>query len=106
MDTTHEGLAIGHTMADLAADNAGSDWREAALTAFENHARQHTRFTTEEVRLASTDVPAPPDMRAWGAVARAACRAGIVESDGWVRANSRTVHGMVVTSWRSKICRN
>jgi len=106
MTALHEGLAIGHAMADLAADNAGAEWKDIAMKAFERHAQSHTNFTTEDVRLANPDLPAPPDSRAWGGIARAARAAGIVDSEGWVRANSKTVHGMVVTSWRSKIFRN
>jgi hypothetical protein len=97
----NESLALGHAMAELAGDNAGEDWKEDALAAFISHARAHKFFTTEEVRLTNPDLPLPPDNRAWGAVARRAAKDGIVESVGWTRAKSRTVHGMVVTQWAS-----
>lgn len=103
MTATHEGLAIGHERAEEAADHAGQEWRDEALRAFATHAANHETFTTEDVRLANPDLPAPPDQRAWGAIARQAKHDRIVDADSWVRANSRSVHGMVVTLWRSRI---
>jgi Zn-dependent protease with chaperone function len=101
--TTHEGLALGHEAAHAAANNAGETWTAQAYSAFVSYALTHLAFTTEEVRLANTDLPEPPDMRAWGAIPRMAKAAGIVTPAGWVRANSRAVHGMVVTLWESTI---
>lgn len=103
MNLMHTGLAIGHAMAEVAASNAGDEWKEAAFDAFRRYARTHNEFTTEQVRLATTNIVSPPDPRAWGYVALRAKREGVVVSSGWVRANSRTVHGMVVTLWRSKV---
>ncbi len=99
----HEGLAIGHKRADDAARHAGNEWLEQALHAFKNHAAKHKYFTTEDVRSASPNLPSPPDKRAWGAVPRIAKKDGIVSAYGWTRANSHTVHGMVVTLWESRI---
>lgn len=103
MKIEHEGLALGHEAAEAAADNAGLEWREAALNAFKAYAKTHEFFTTEEVRMTYPDMPTPPDTRAWGAIPRQAKRENIIEGAGWVRADSPTVHGMVVTKWRSKI---
>ena len=101
--TTHEGLALGHASAEIAAAHAGSEWVRIALEAFLNFAKTHRTFTTEQVRQAFPDLPLPPDKRAWGGVARLAKSEGIAEPIDWVRADSRTVHGMVVTLWRSKV---
>jgi hypothetical protein len=100
---THEGLAIGHAMAEVAADNAGLTWREEAYEAFKNYALNTEYFMTEEVRRDNPDLPKPPDERAWGAIARQARKDGIIVAEGWMRATSPKVHGMVVTVWRSKI---
>ena len=105
MKVEHEGLALGHEAAETAADNAGSEWRGTAFDAFIDYAKTHEFFTTEEVRLARADIPIPPDTRAWGAIPRQAQKENIIEGAGWVRADSPTVHGMVVTKWRSKIYR-
>ena len=101
--TTHEGLSIGHKRANDAAEHAGDEWLELALEAFKNYATNHKRFTTEEVRLAHPNLPEPPDKRAWGAVPRIAKKDGLISAQGWTRANSNTVHGMVVTMWESRI---
>lgn len=99
----HEGLAEGHNRAQDAADHAGEDWQEQAMNAFRSHAEKNKTFTTEQVRAAHPELPEPPDKRAWGAIPRIAKRRGIVNSHGWTRADSHTVHGMVVTLWKSNI---
>jgi len=105
MTTTHEGLAIGHARANDAALHAGDSWVSTAVEAFRAHALTNQWFTTEQVRQAYPDLPEPPDKRAWGAVPRLAQREGVVTPHGWVRASSPTVHGMVVTLWKSSIYR-
>ena len=101
--TQHTGLQLGHAMAHVAANNAGDEWKDSAFEAFKHYARTHSEFTTEEARLAATEVASPPDIRAWGQIAIRAKREGIVVGIGWVRATSPSVHGMVVTQWRSKL---
>ena len=103
MTTTHQGLALGHASAEIAAANAGSEWVRIALEAFLAYAKTKHSFTTEQVREAFPDLPLPPDKRAWGGVVRRAKSEGVVEFMQWVRADSHTVHGMVVTLWRSKV---
>lgn len=98
----HDGLAIGHGMAEVAADKAGDTWKERAYAAFVDYANSHDAFTTEEVRQSAVGLGSPPDDRAWGQVALRAKREGVVKSVGWVRANSKSVHGMVVTQWKAK----
>jgi hypothetical protein len=99
----NEGLKIGHDMAEIAADNAGDHWKEEAYDAFVNYAKYNKYFTTEEVRASRPDIILNGDKRAWGAVAKRAHKNDIVDSAGWTRANSLTVHGMVVTKWKSNI---
>jgi hypothetical protein len=103
MTTTHEGLALGHASAEIAASNAGSEWVRIALDAFLAYAKTHPTLTTEQVREAFPDLPLPHDKRAWGGVVRRAKSEGVVEFMDWVRADSHTVHGMVVTLWKSKV---
>jgi hypothetical protein len=99
------GLALGHEAAERAADHAEREtptWKEQAFTDFVNYAKRHSHFTTEQVRAAS-ESPPPPDPRAWGHVALRAKKEKVVVSGEWVRATSKTVHGMVVTQWQSLI---
>ena len=97
------GLEIGHAMANVAANHAGEEWKQLAYDSFVEYAKTHGEFTTEQVRGACSSVPAPPDKRAWGQVALRAKKDGVIESAGWTRAESRSVHGMVITLWRLKI---
>ena len=101
--TTHEGLEIGHAMAELAGNSAGETWKQLAYDAFVAHAATHPEFTTEDVRRANPDLPTPPDNRAWGAIARRAIRDEIIELLGWTRAKNRGVHGMAINRWKSTL---
>jgi hypothetical protein len=74
-----------------------------AAAAFRAYAATHDEFTSEDVRLSCVDVPTAPDARAWGAVARAAVRAGVCKSVGIGRAKSPGCHGTWVTVYRSLI---
>jgi hypothetical protein len=99
----NEGLQIGHSMAEAAANNAGEDWKRMAYEAFVKYAKGREFFLTEDVRAANPDLPIPPDTRAWGQVALLAKREEVVSGHLFTRAKSRSVHGMVVTMWRSNI---
>lgn len=101
----NKGLDLGHAMADVAMSNAGFDWKLLALEAMRQYALRKKYLTTEEVRKANPDFPEPPDRRAWGGIARLAKKEGYIKPYSWVRAESLTVHGMVVTLWESKIYR-
>jgi len=96
-----DGLAEGIRMAKLAADKAGEEWKAAAYHAFVAYARTHKYYTTEDVRHSLSDFHHPSELRAWGHIARAAQRNGVVVSHDLVRPKSRTVHGRHVTLWQS-----
>ena len=97
------GLQIGHALAKVAADNAGEDWKKLAYETFVQYAKMHYEFTTEQVRADSSNVPIPPEPRAWGHIVNMAKKNNIIEFAGITTATSRKVHGMRVTLWRSKI---
>lgn len=99
----NEGLQIGHAKAEDAANNAGEAWKHLAYVAFVKHAKRHEFFLTEDVRNDNPNLPPPPDMRAWGYVARQAKKEGVVSGHSFTRAKSKSVHGMVVTMWKSNI---
>lgn len=85
------------------ANRTQPGWQDLALDAFRAYAVTHPSFTTEQVRTASTSVQQPPDKRAWGHVARRACKEGIVQKIGMVQAKSPTVHCMYVSLYESRI---
>ena len=97
------GLQLGHALAKVAADNAGEDWKKLAYETFVQYARMHHEFTTEQVRADSLNVPNPPEPRAWGHIVRMAIKNNIIEHAGSKIADSRSVHGMRINVWRSKI---
>lgn len=103
MSEANEGLRLGHVMAEVAANNAGETWKRLAYEAFVKYAKGREFFLTEDVRAANPDLPTPPDTRAWGYIARLAKKEGVVSGQSFTRAKSRSVHGMVVTMWRSNI---
>lgn len=92
---------IGLERAKQAANRAGDHWKAAAYQAFVQFAREHKTFTTEEVRKANPDLPAAPDQRAWGHIAKSAERAEIVEAVGFKRAQSS--NGRVSVLWGSTL---
>jgi len=94
-------IEIGLERAKQAADHAGDEWKAAAYQAFVQHAKEHKTFTTEEVRMANPDLPAPPDMRAWGHIAKSAEKSEIVEAVGYKRAQSS--NGRVSVLWGSTL---
>lgn len=57
--TKHEGLELGHRMAEIAGSNAGDDWKDLAFQAFRQHAKTNPTFTTEQVRIGNPDIPLP-----------------------------------------------
>lgn len=88
-----------------AADHADAEsegWQGKALERFRRFAAGRTTFTTEDVRAANQDFDKPPDDRAWGQVARAAVKAGLIEKAGYTQASDRRGHCRPVTMWRSK----
>lgn len=91
----HEGAAIAANAAEWQIE----DWKDRAYDAFLTIASIGAPFTTEDVRVACPDIPAPPDARAWGQVALRAKKAGVVKSVGVVNAKLRNVHGRYITQW-------
>lgn len=81
-----------------AASSAGDTWNTLAYAAFVDYANAAKgTFLTEDVRLASTDLPQPPDNRAWGGVVNRARRDGVVKQVGF--APSRTGHCRPMPVW-------
>lgn len=98
---------LGHEGAALAAskaDRVHGDWTVKALAAWHQYARLNQFFTAEDVRLScAEEVPAAPDQRAWGAVARVAIRKDVCKPVGVTRAKARNVHGSYSTLYESLV---
>ncbi len=96
----------GHAAAKAAADHADreiAEWTKRAIALFSVYARNSTGpFLTEEARqyAESHGLQEPPDGRAWGHVAKAAQKAGIVVSAGFGAAKSS--NGSPKVLWKKK----
>jgi hypothetical protein len=101
--TANEGLALGYKRAEDAANNAGETWRALAYAALLKFAEAYTTFSIEDVRRGNPQLPAPPDNRAWGSIARRAVREGAIEFLRYDKAKLPNVHGSTVRVWRSKL---
>lgn len=86
-------------------DNAGEEWRAAALNKVREWAAGPGRrcvegvFAFEEVRAWALEngLPAPHSHNAWGGVAQYACRLGIIKFTGqYGPASSPRTHGHAV----------
>ncbi len=77
-------------------------WGEEALRFVRHFAETHVDFMAEDViAAAKTAVPAAPDGRAWGAVFRAAARAGVIEKLGFRPAKTSNLSPKV--AWGSRV---
>lgn len=95
-DDLFDAFQSGVMKAELCADKAGEEWKDAAFQAFVEYAKRGVLFTTEDVREANPQIVAHDD-RAWGFIARRAARAGVIKSAGQRRVKSS--HGMFKTLW-------
>lgn len=104
-ELAREGARTGALLAASKADREIESWSEAASQLFVMYANMHPEgFMTEDVREWADKLgfEAPPDKRAWGYVARAAARDGIVKSVGFGQQRSANCHGSPKTIWRKR----
>lgn len=86
------------------ADRVHPEWSALARQAIRDYAAKHEEFTTEDVITASPWVPNPPDKRAWGHIALAVKKEGVVEHAGHTYSKLRHAHCRPVTKWCSLVC--
>ena len=89
------------------ADRVSPDWSELALKAVRDYALTHDEFTTEDVRLASPQIPAVGDPRAWGHIVLPACGWGIcVATKKFSKSKLPGSHGRDIRIWASLVHRS
>lgn len=85
------------------ANRESEDWSVRAASLFAEFVSLHPgeSFMTEDVRewAEAIGLPKPPDRRAWGAVAIAAKRNGLVRSLGYAPQKSANAHRAPKTLW-------
>lgn len=85
------------------AETVKVGWQREAFERFRRYAERHEVFLTEDVLEANPDFTVPPqcDKRAWGAVARAAAKQGIVAKEGYAPAKTSNLSPKPL--WRSRL---
>lgn len=86
--------------------HAGEDWKEDAFNIVYAIALKNEFFTADDYHEAArrTDLPNPPDNRAWGPVLLSAIREGICEPTGRWRKTQRSVrHAAPTRIYRSLV---
>lgn len=96
-------VAEGLRLAQLSADKQGEEWQALAYKAYVDHARVHRFFTTEDVRKAAENVPAPSNNSAWGHIAKSASKNGIMMEFETMRSKSPSTHGRHIIVWKSML---
>jgi hypothetical protein len=97
------GAETGALLAASHAERQSEGWTDTAKELFELYAIQHPDgFMTEEVRAWAEKLgfEPPPDNRAWGYIAKAAAREGVVRAVGFAKQRSATCHGSPKTIWK------
>ncbi len=87
-------------------EHAGEDWQASAYEIIWLCANKYQEFFYDDYhRLAATmELPPPPDKRAWGAVMRAAKKAGWITKTGvYWKSAARVCHGADKPVYRSNI---
>lgn len=99
----YAGAQAGMLAAITNANRAFANWSERAAECFTHfvHVKGDEPFMTEDVRVWAEDggLPPPPDRRAWGAVASAVKKAGLIKSNGYAPQKSPNSHGAPKTVW-------
>jgi hypothetical protein len=81
-DAASKAANLGIERAVQHAERVHTDWAQDAAAALGQAASSFGAgelFTIEQLRALCTDLPAPPDLRAWGGVTRIAMRLGYIE---------------------------
>lgn len=94
--------SIGHAAADLAADNAGPQWRDDATTWLKSFSANIGRpFVASEVvsSAIATGLSVHHEQRAWGSIFREAEKAGMIRAVGVGRSTNPRHHGCFSTLW-------
>ena len=83
------------------ADNTHDQWSDRAYGFLLDYIKSNREFMTEDVRVASeSELPAPPDKRAWGGIVVRAAKAGLIQKIGFSHVKNVKAHRTPATVWR------
>lgn len=94
---------MGADPISAAIKDAGPGWHGDAYLLLLEYMRENPLFKTEDVRVfahGSRNLPAPPDLRAWGTVVQRAIREGLIKKVGHGASKNRTAHCRPVMVWQ------
>ena len=101
MDAAHARAELGADRAARSANSVCEGWLALALERVRAFAAANPGvFSVEMMRQVLTDVPAPPDLRAWGRVTQDAIRKGYIERVPKVVIPAASSNGSVKPAWR------
>jgi hypothetical protein len=102
-EQAREARDLGMARAAAGAEHAVHGWREAAdrqLEAYIARIGIGGTFTVSDLRVDALKGGDSPEPRAWGPVAMAASRAGLIEKHGYEKCADPTRHCGISTVWR------
>ena len=90
MDTAELAAVTGMTRAADSAERKHGGWMQEAIRHLRQYAATRGGFLIEDARSYAemNGLTAPPDDRAWGAVARVAKASGVIAPAGYAKAKS------------------
>lgn len=96
------GVEAGYQAAELAANHAGEDWKQAARDLFEAFASKGEPFHAREARIyaEAAGLPLPPDNRSWGHIVKAAADRGDIKKVGYAPLTTPGSHGQPMYIWQ------
>jgi len=100
LDRASRAGQAGAERAGQHAEDCRPGWLDRAAALVTTFAQAHGLFLLEDARCFAErqGLPAPPDKRAWGAVAQVLARRGVLVRDGYAPAASS--HGSPKCLWR------
>ena len=100
-----EGEALKKEGMERVSNNAGEDWRTAALRGIKLLASVEDDFTSDEARDAASEVAGEPHhYNAWGSICKAGVAAGYMSDTGKrVKSSRASRHRGLVTLYKSEL---
>ena len=86
------------------ANRAHPGWSEDAFEVLRRFITSGAIFKAEDVRnfAATTELPEPPDRRAWGGILQRASKAGLIVRIGYAPCRNKGAHNRPTTLWQAK----
>lgn len=86
------------------ANRAHAGWSDNAFEVLKRFIKPGAIFKAEDVRnfADTTELPEPPDRRAWGGVLQRASKSGLIIRIGYAQCRNKGAHNRPTTLWQAK----